>query len=94
MEPTKQDADAMLEEAGGIQLAVRTRAPREYVPFLAWGLLLALSGPIRDLGDDSDLGGILLWVSLAVPLGPLVNYMRQSGQVRVRPRTTNWLAGG
>ena len=44
MEPTKQDAEAMLEEVGGIQVAVRARTPREYVPFLAWGLLLALLG--------------------------------------------------
>ena len=35
MEPTKQDAEAMLNEAGGIQLAVRTRTPREHVPFFA-----------------------------------------------------------
>ncbi|MGH9154488.1 MAG: hypothetical protein ACRD1K_01205 [Acidimicrobiales bacterium] len=92
MEPTKQDAEAMLEEAGGIQLAVRTRTPREHVPFLAWGVLVALIGPVRDLGDDSVLGSILMWLAPAVSVGLLVNYMRQSGKVRVRPRTPNWLA--
>jgi membrane associated rhomboid family serine protease len=92
MEPTKQDAEAMLEEAGGIQVAVRARTPREHVPFLAWGLLVALFGPIRDLGDDSVLGGILLWVAPAVSAAILVSYLRRCRQVRVRPRTPNWLA--
>ncbi len=82
----------MLEQAGGIQLAVRARTPREHVPFLAWGLFVALFGPIRDLGDDSVLGGILLWVAPAVSAAILVTYLRRSRQVRVRPRTPNWLA--
>ena len=92
MEPTKQDAEAMLEEAGGIQLAVRARTPREHMPFFAWGLSMALFGLVRDLGDDSVLGGILQWVAIAVGVGLLVNYMRHSRQVRVSPRTPTWLA--
>ena len=92
MEPTKQDAEGMLEEAGGIRLAVQARTPREYVPFLAWGLLVALFGPVRDLGDDSVLGAILMWVALAVGAAVLVNYLRRCRQVRVRPRTPTWLA--
>lgn len=91
MEPTKQDAEAMLKEAGGIEVAVRARSPREHVPFLAWGLLIALVGPIGDLGDDSVVGGILQWVALAAPAAILVTYLRQSRQVRVRPRSPRWL---
>ena len=92
MEPTKQDAEAMLEEAGGIQLAVRARTPREHMPFFAWGLSMALFGPLRDLDDDSVLGGILQWVAPAVVFGLLVNYIRHSRQVRVSDRTPTWLA--
>ncbi len=91
MEPTKQDAEAMLKEAGGIELAVRGRTPREHVPFFAWGLMVALVGPLGDLGDNSVVGGILQWVALAVPAAILVTYMRQSRQVRVRPRSPRWL---
>jgi membrane associated rhomboid family serine protease len=91
MEPTNRDALAMLEEVGGIQVAVRAGTPREYVPFVAWGLLLALWGPIRDLGDDSVLGGILLWVAPAVSAAILFDYLRQRRQVRVSPRTPSWL---
>jgi membrane associated rhomboid family serine protease len=92
MEPTKQDAAAMLEEAGGIQLAVRTRTPKEHVPYFAWGLSMALLWPIRDLGDDSVLGGILMWIVMGGAVALLITYLRQFRQVRVRPRTPIWLA--
>jgi len=81
----------MLREAGGIELAVRARTPREHMPFFAGGLLLALTAPLRDLGDDSVIGGVLQWVALLVPAAILVFYMRQSRQVRVRPRSPKWL---
>jgi hypothetical protein len=92
MEPTKQDAEAMLNEAGGIQLAVRARTPREHVPFFAYGLLLALLAPIRDLGDDSVVGGIGQWIVMGGVVAVLITYVRQFRQVRVRPRTPTWLA--
>ncbi|MGQ0678334.1 MAG: hypothetical protein ACT4OM_01520 [Actinomycetota bacterium] len=91
MEPTKQDAEAMLKEAEGIELAVRTRTPEEHVPFFAWGLMIALHGPLRDLGD-SVAGGILLWVGFAVPAAVLVPYMLRSRQVRMRAKSPTWLA--
>lgn len=91
MEPTRQDAEAMLKDASGIQLAVRARTPREHVPFLAWGLLVAMVGPVRDLGDHSVVGGILQWVALAVPVAILLTYLRQSRRVRVRESSPKWL---
>ena len=81
----------MLKEAEGIELAVRGRTPREHVPFFAWGLMVALVGPLGDLGDNSVVGGILQWVAVAVPAAILVSYMRQSRQVRVRPRSPRWV---
>jgi len=70
---------------------VRARTPKEHLPFFAWGLVLALTAPLRDLGDDSVIGGILQWVALVVPAAILVFYMRRSRQVRVRPRSPKWL---
>jgi len=92
MEPTKQDAEAMLNEAGGIQLAVRTRTPKEHVPYFVWGLSMALLWPINDLGDDSVVGGILQWLVIGGAVALLITYVRQFRQVRVRPRTPTWLA--
>ncbi len=92
MEPTKQDAETMLNEAGGIQLAVRTRTPKEHVPYFVSGLTMALLWPIRDLGDDSAVGGILQWVVMGGAVALLITYVRQFRQVRVRPRTPTWLA--
>ena len=92
MEPTKQDAEAMLNQAGGIQRAVRTRTPKEHVPFFAWGLSMALLWPLRDLGDDSVVAGIGQWIVMGGAVALLVTYWRQFRQVRVRPRTPIWLA--
>ena len=92
MEPTKQDAEAMLNQAGGIQLAVRARTPREHVPFFAYGLLLALLAPIRDLGDDSVVAGIGQWIVMGGAAAVLITHLRQFRQVRVSPRTPIWLA--
>lgn len=82
----------MLNEAGGIQVAVRARTPREHMLYFAWGLSMALFGPIRDLGDNSVVGGIGQWVALAVVVGFLAHYTRRSRQVRVIQRTPTWLA--
>ena len=82
----------MLEDAGGVGGAVRARTPQEHVPFLAWGLLILLVGPIGDFGDDSVVGGIYQWVALAAPVAVVVTYLRQSRQVRALTRSPNWLA--
>jgi hypothetical protein len=92
MEPTKQDAQAMLHQAGGIELAVRARTPKEHVLYFAYGLLLVLLAPIRDLGDDSVVGGIGQWIVIGGWVAVLITYWRQFRQVRVRPRTPTWLA--
>ncbi len=92
MEPTKQDAAAMLNQAGGIQVAVRTRTPREHVPFFAGGLLLAGLAPMRDLGDDSAVAGIGQWIVIAAAVALLVTYLRLYRNVRVSSRTPIWLA--
>lgn len=92
MEPTKQDAEAMLNKAGGIELAVRARSPKEYLLFLAGGLLLALLAPLRDLGDDSVVGGIVQWIIMGGYVALLITQLRMYRQVRVTERTPIWLA--
>ena len=82
----------MLNEAGGIQLAVRTRTPKEHVPYFVWGLSMALLWPINDLGDDSVVGGIGQWIVMGGAVALLITYARQFRQVRVRDRTPIWLA--
>lgn len=95
MEPTKQSAQAMLKEAGGVELAVRTRIVPEHVPFYAWGLAMVILGPVPDFADDSVVGAIFMWLGLAVVLpGALVLFVldqRQSWGVRVTQRSSNWL---
>ncbi len=92
LEPTRKDAAAMLDQAGGIQLAVRTRTPKEHVPYFAYGLLLLLLAPVRDLGDDSAVGGIGQWIVIGGAAVVLVIHFRQFRHVRVSPRTPTWVA--
>ena len=82
----------MLNQAGGIQLAVRARTPREYIPFLAWGLLVALLWAIRDVGDDSVVGGIFQWIVMGGIAALLITHVRRYRQVRATEHTPIWLA--
>lgn len=95
MEPTRQDAEAMLKDAGGIESAVRARAPQEHPLYFATGLVYVLAGLLFDLGGDSgDSAGVAVTVVgvvvLAVMAGTHVPYWRRYRQVRTR-RTPKWL---
>jgi hypothetical protein len=105
MEPTKQDAEAMLAGAGGIESAVRARAPQEYPLYFAMGLTFLLGGPIFDLtraGDGGDYGAaatvavlVVAVVAIAVMLATHVPYWRRYRQVRIRstPMWLEWALG-
>ena len=73
MEPTKQDAEAMLKDAGEIETAVRARAPQEYPLYVGMGLTILLIGLAVDLNDAggvaSVVGATLVLVALAVTVG-------------------------
>jgi membrane associated rhomboid family serine protease len=94
MEPTKQDAEAMLKDAGEIESAVRARAPQEYPLYVGMGLTFLLVGLIVDLnaagGVASVVGAILALVALAVTVGTNLVYLRRYRQVRMR-RTPMWV---
>ena len=96
MEPTKQDAEAMLKSAGGVESAVRARAPQEYPLYLAMGLGFVCCGLFFDLGGDNDSVGaavavaVLAVVLLAALVGTHLPYWRRYRQVRTRS-TPMWL---
>jgi hypothetical protein len=99
MEPTKQDAEAMLKDAGQIETAVRARAPQEHPLYFATGLVYVLAGLLFDLGGGDDSGGAAVAVTvlgvlvLAVMAGTHVPYYwRRYRQVRNRstPKRLEW----
>jgi hypothetical protein len=94
MDPTRQDAEAMLKDAGVIETAVRARAPQEHPLYVGMGLTILLIGLAVDLNDAggvaSVVGATLALVALAVTVGTNLPYFRRYRQVRTR-RTPNWL---
>ena len=99
MEPTKQDAEAMLKDAGEIETAVRARAPQEYPLYVGMGLTILLLGLAVDLNDAggvaSVVGATLALVALAVTVGTNLAYLRRYRQVRTRstPKWLEWALG-
>jgi hypothetical protein len=94
MEPTKQDAEALLKGAGAMETAVRARAPQEYPLYVAMGLTILLLGLAVDLNDAGGVaaavGATLVVVAVAVTVGTNVPYLRRHRQVRTRI-TPSWL---
>ena len=94
MEPTKQDAEAMLKDAGEIETAVRARSPQEHPLYVAMGLMILLVGLALDLsfagGVASVVGAVLVVVALAVTVVTNGAYFLRYRHVRVRS-TPKWL---
>ena len=96
MEPTEQDAAAMLRDAGAIESTVRARSPREHPLYVATGLGFVCMGLLFDLGGDTDSVGaavamaVLTVALIAMLAGTHVPYLRRYRQVRTR-RTPQWL---
>jgi hypothetical protein len=95
MEPTKQDAEAMLKDAGKIETAVQARAPQEYPLYVGMGLTILLIGLVSDLNDAAGVASVVgatlaLVAIIAVTVGTNVPYLRRYRQVRNR-RTPKWL---
>ncbi len=87
----------MLKGAGGIESAVRARAPREHPLYFATGLVFVLYGPAlrshrrRQLHGGATVVVTLIAVAvLAVTVATNVPYWRRYRQVRKRS-TPKWL---
>ena len=100
MEPTKQNAEAMLNDAGKVESAVRAQAPQEYPVYVAMGLTILLFGMAIDLNDNTGgvaglVGVILVAVAVAITIGTNLPYLRRSRQVRTRstPLWLEWALG-
>ncbi len=99
MEPTKQDAEAMLKDAGEVGTAVRARAPREYPLYVAAGTTILFLGAAVDLsvagGMAGVVGTILVAVALAITVATNGAYYLRYRQVRARstPMRVEWALG-
>ncbi len=100
MEPQKQDAEAMLKDAGEVESAVRARAPQEYPVYVGMGVTILLFGMAIDLNDNSGgvaglVGMALVLVAVAITVGTNLPYLRRSRQVRTRstPMWLEWALG-
>jgi VIT1/CCC1 family predicted Fe2+/Mn2+ transporter len=100
MEPTKQDAEAMLKDAGEIETAVRARSPQEHPLYVAMGLTTLLLGLAVDLsaagGVASVVGATLVLVAIAVTVVTNGAYFLRYRQVRMRstPKWLEWALAG
>jgi hypothetical protein len=91
MEPTRQDAEAMLKGAGGVESAVRARAPREHPLYVATGLVNVLVGLVLDLGGSGGAAVAAVGVAfVALMVATHVPYWLRHRQVRKRS-TPKWL---
>ena len=95
MEPTRQDAEAMLKDAGGIESAVRARAPQEHPLYFATGLVIrarraGLRSRRRRQRGAAVAVTVVGVVFLAVLVGTHVPYWLRYRQVRKRS-TPKWL---
>ncbi len=95
MEPSNQDAEAMLKDAGEVESAVRARAPQEHPVYVGMGATILLFGLAIDLNDNDGgwlglLGMALVVAAIAVTVGTNLPYLRRARQVRTR-RTPIWL---
>ena len=99
MEPTQQDAEAMLRGAGEVETAVRAGAPQEFPLYVGMGITILFLGMAVDLNDAggvaSVVGATLVLVAFAVTMCTNLSYLRRYRQVRSRstPKWLEWALG-
>jgi hypothetical protein len=99
MEPSQQDAEAMLRGAGEVETAVRAGAPQEYPLYVGMGVTILFLGMAVDLnaagGMASVVGAALVLVAFAVTVSTNVSYLRRYRRVRTRstPKWVEWALG-
>lgn len=90
MQPTKEEARAMLADAGRAGSAVRARSPKQHVPFLAWGAFMAIVIPGFDLIDRTTWGWATVAVAVVLFAATAVYFVARERHVRVEDHTPPW----
>ena len=90
MDMTQEKAAKLLVEADRAGKAVERRAPKEYVPYLGWGLFNALVIPGFDVFDRSTWGLVTVGVAVAGFVATFVYFLLRSMKVDVKPRSPWW----
>jgi membrane associated rhomboid family serine protease len=99
MEPTQQDAEAMLRGAGEVETAVRAGAPQELPLYVGMGITILFLGMAVDLSEAGELAGVvaaaLVLIAFAVTVCTNLSYLRRYRQVRTRstPKWVEWALG-
>lgn len=90
MKPTKQEAEIMLANAGQTRRTVHARTPKEHIPFLAWGALMAIVIPGFDIVDRAVWGWTTMAVGLALFAATAVYFVVRERDVHGADRTPTW----
>ena len=91
MDMTQKNAAELLVEADRAGKAVERRAPKEYVPFVAWGLFNALLIPGFDVFDRRTWGWVTIGTAAAGLVATFAYFLLRSVQVEVKLRSPWWV---
>ncbi|MCA1675703.1 MAG: hypothetical protein LC799_27175 [Actinobacteria bacterium] len=90
MEATRDEAEAMLAQAGGAQRRVQARSPKEHVPFFIWGTFKAVVIPGFDLFDKNVWGWVTMSLAVVGFIATAGYFVTRSRHVRVSERSPWW----
>ena len=90
MDTTQEKAVKLLDEADRAGMEVERRAPKEYVPFLGWGLFNALVIPGFDIFEPSVWGWVTIGIAVAGLVATIAYFAIRSIQVEVKMRSPWW----
>ena len=90
MDMTQENAAKLLVEADRAGEAVERGAPKEYMPYLGWGLFNALVIPGFDVFDRSMWGLVTVGVDVAGFVATFAYFLLRSMKVEVKQRSPWW----
>ena len=90
MDMTEENTAKLLDDADRAGKAVERRAPKEYVPFIGWGLFNAVLIPGFDFFDRSMWGWITIGAAVGGVVATVAYFAFRGVQVEVKPRSPWW----
>ncbi len=90
MDTTQDQAVRLLGEADRAGREVERRAPKEYVPFIGWGLFNAIVIPGFDVFDPRVWGLVTIGIAVAGVVATLAYFAIRSARVEVKMRSPWW----